>query len=96
LARTLDDWGLLPIAVLPFAADRVARQLRDLTPARREALSDDGLILMDLCVPSGSDWVEVADRAVNLPGVVDHGLFMVDPKNVIVGTPAGARPMAAS
>lgn len=91
LADSLDAWGLLPIAVLPFAADRVTRQLADLTPARRDQPSDDGLVLLDLCVPPGSDWVAVADRAWSLPGVVDHGLFVVEAGNVIVGTPGGAR-----
>ena len=91
LGETLDVWGLLPIAVLPFAADRVTKQLADLSPARRETPSDDGLILMDLCVPAGADWVEVADRAWSTPGVVDHGLFVVDPADVLVGYPDGAR-----
>jgi ribose 5-phosphate isomerase len=81
----------LPIAVLPFAADRVTKQLADLSPARRETPSDDGLILMDLCVPAGADWVEVADRAWSTPGVVDHGLFVVEPADVLVGYPDGAR-----
>lgn len=91
LSDSLDAWGLLPIAVLPFAADRVARQLADLTPARRDQPSDDGLTLMDLCVPAGADWVAVAERAFAIPGVVDHGLFIVDPSDVVVGTPDGAR-----
>lgn len=94
LAHSLDAWGKLPVGVLPFAAERVAAVLADLTPVRREALSDDALVLMDLHVPAGSDWQAVADRVAGVRGVVDHGLFRVDPATVIVGTPEGARPLA--
>lgn len=90
-ADSLDEWGLLPIAVLPFAADRVERRLGDLSPARRATLSDDGLVLMDCALPSGADWAAVARRIGDTPGVVDHGLFVVDPDDVIVGYPTGAR-----
>ncbi len=94
LADSLDAWGLLPIAVLPFAADRVTKLLADLTPARRGTPSDDGLVLLDLCVPAGADWVAIADRAWSTPGVVDHGLFQVEPQNVLVGYPDGARKLS--
>lgn len=91
LADSLDAWGVLPVGVLPFAAARVARQLADLAPSRRDALSDDGLVILDLTVPAGADWGATADRVGRLPGVVDHGLFRVDPTDVIVGTPDGPR-----
>lgn len=94
LADSLDAWGKLPVAVLPFAASRVETVLADLHPVRRDALSDDGLVLVDLQVVPGSDWQAVADRVAGVPGVVDHGLFMVDPGSVIVGTPEGARALA--
>lgn len=92
----LDEWGRLPIAVLPFAEQRVARQCRDLRPERREALSDDGLVLFDLHPPAASDWRRVAGDVAALPGVVDHGLFEVDPTDVLVGRPDGAVPLPSA
>jgi ribose 5-phosphate isomerase A len=90
LVANLDEWGLLPVAVAPFAADWVTRQLADLAPARRPARSDDGMALLDLTIPPGSDWRKVARRVRGLPGVLDHGLFEVPLANVIVGNPDGS------
>jgi ribose 5-phosphate isomerase A len=89
LVRSLDEWGLLPVAVAPFAAAWVAARLTDLQPARRPGLSDDGMALLDLRPPAGGDWREVAARARALPGVLDHGLFEVDLEDVLVGEPDG-------
>ncbi len=89
LVASLDEWGVLPIAVVPFAAERVRRSLRDLMPVRRAERSDDGMVLIDLAVPAGADWQTVAARARSLPGVLDHGLFEVPLADVIVGAPDG-------
>lgn len=89
LVDSLDRWGRLPLAVVPFAASRVARELADLAPQPREGLSDDGLTLIDLRPPEGADWQEVAVRARSLPGVVDHGLFTLHRADVLVGRPDG-------
>jgi ribose 5-phosphate isomerase A len=89
LVASLDEWGVLPIAVVPFAAERVRRSLRDLMPVRRAERSDDGMVLIDLAVPPGADWRAVAGRARSLPGVLDHGLFEVSLADVIVGAPDG-------
>ena len=95
IVTSLDEWGVLPLAVVPFAAEVVMRELADLSPARRPAASDDGMALIDLAVPAGADWVEVADRARRLPGVLDHGLFRVVLSDVIIGHPDGTVTTAA-
>lgn len=89
LVASLDEWGLLPIAVVPFAAERVAGSLGDLAPLLRGSRSDDGMALIDLAVPDGSDWRAIAARARAVAGVVDHGLFEVPLRDVIVGTSDG-------
>lgn len=89
LVSSLDEWGILPVAVAPFAADWVARELADLAPACRPRRSDDGMALLDLAIPPGADWPAVARRVRELPGVLDHGLFEVPLSNVIVGQAGG-------
>ncbi len=91
MVSSLDEWGRLPVATVPFAAQRVAQELADLGPVRRPGQSDDRLALIDLYLPAGSDWSEAAGRARALPGVVDHGLFTGVPLgDVIVGHPDGS------
>lgn len=89
MVASLDSWGVLPVAAIPFGAARLAALLPDLAPARRPGLSDDGLAIIDLHVPAGSDWAAVADRVAGLPGVVDHGLFRVPLADVLVGRTDG-------
>lgn len=89
LVGSLDEWGVLPLAVVPFATEAVMGALADLSPTRRPDRSDDGMDLVDLAVPPGSDWEAVAARARGLAGVLDHGLFRVPLSNVIVGAPDG-------
>ena len=95
IVASLDEWGVLPLAVVPFAAGTVMRELADLAPTRRPADSDDGMALIDLAVPAGADWVEVAARARALAGVLDHGLFRVVLSDVIIGHPDGTVTTAA-
>jgi ribose 5-phosphate isomerase A len=86
----LDDWGALPVAVVPFAAEHVALVLADLSPSRRRGRSDDGLAIIDLTIPAGSDWEGVDARIRGIAGVVDTGLFRVEPRDVLVGAPDGS------
>lgn len=95
LVRSLDEWGRLPVAVVPFAAGRVSEELEDLGPVRRQGRSDDDLVLIDLHVPPDGDWHEWAERASAEPGVVDHGLFSSPLEKVIVGRPDGEARRAA-
>jgi ribose 5-phosphate isomerase A len=89
MVGSLDAWGTLPVAVIPFGARRVARELADLTPARRPGRSDDGLVILDIAVPAGADWPAVAARVEAVTGVVDHGLFRAELDRVLIGDTAG-------
>jgi len=89
VADNLDVWGGLPVAVIPFAAEHVANALADLGPSRRPGRSDDGLVILDLAIPRGSDWAELGVRIRRVLGVVDTGLFCAKPADVLVGAPDG-------
>ncbi|HWH15513.1 MAG TPA: ribose 5-phosphate isomerase A [Miltoncostaeaceae bacterium] len=89
LAPSADAWGVLPVAVLPFATAFVAGALADLAPVARPAPTDDGLTLLDVRPPAGADWEALHARIRALPGVVDTGLFRVSPADVLVGAPDG-------
>ena len=86
-ATSLDAWGVLPVAAVPFAAEYVALALADLSPARRPGRSDDGLAIIDLTIPAGADWEDVDARVRGFAGIVDTGLFRVR-----AGRCAGRRP----
>lgn len=89
MVGTLDAWGTLPVAAIPFGAASVARALADLAPVRRAGHSDDGLVILDLAVPPGSDWAALAARVDATTGVVDQGLFRVPLDRVLIGAPDG-------
>jgi ribose 5-phosphate isomerase A len=89
VAASLDVWGVLPLAAVPFAAEHVALALADLSPTRRPGRSDDGLAIIDLKIPAGADWERIDARIRGVAGVVDTGLFRVAPGDVLVGAPDG-------
>ncbi len=89
IVTTLDSWGVLPLAVVPFAAARVLDLLDEFSPVRRDRRNDDGLALIDLAVPAGASWRALAERVSDIAGVVDHGLFVVPRSDVIIGAPDG-------
>jgi ribose 5-phosphate isomerase A len=90
VADSPDAWGVLPIAVIPFAAAHVMGELADLGPLRRAGHSDDGLVIIDLTIPAGADWSALDRRIRAVHGVVDTGLFRVDPDDVLIGAPDGS------
>lgn len=89
IASSLDAWGVLPIAVIPFGVAHAMLALPDLAPVRRPGRSDDELAIVDLTVPAGTDWEALDVRVRAVPGVVDTGLFRAVPGDVFVGTPEG-------
>jgi ribose 5-phosphate isomerase A len=90
IGMSLDSWGVLPVATVPFAAEHVALALSDLSPTRRPGRSDDGLAIIDLTVPAGADWERLDARIRAVAGIVDTGLFRVEPWDVLVGAPDGS------
>lgn len=89
IADTPDAWGVLPVAVVPFAVAHLRSVLAGMAPETREGLTDDGLAIVDVRPPAGADWAALHARLRAMPGVVDTGLFRVDPGDVLVGAPDG-------
>ena len=87
LVDSLDEWGVLPLAVAPFAAVRVMEQLAAHRPTLRDARSDDGMALVDLHPATGADWPAVAGEARARAGGLHPGLFHAARAAVIVGAP---------
>ncbi|MCB9010906.1 MAG: ribose 5-phosphate isomerase A [Actinobacteria bacterium] len=90
VGSSLDEWGYLPTAAVAFAAHLVMDRLSDLSPSRRPGRSDDGLAIIDVHPPAGADWTAIDARVRATPGIVDTGLFELDPGNVFVGAPDGS------
>ena len=53
------------------------------------------MVLVDLTVPPGADWQQLADRVRALPGVLDHGLFQLVLDDVLIGHSDGSVTTAA-
>ena len=81
----------LPIAALAFGWSNTLRRVAQLLPgaARRDGLNDDGNVVMDAPIPAGADLHALAHALKDMPGVVDHGLFLDLSPEVLVGTPQG-------
>jgi ribose 5-phosphate isomerase A len=89
----------VPIEVLPMAAEPVMRVLRDLgaEPDLRMGVKKDGPVITDQgfwvidAHFNGIDDVEVLDRALlDIPGVLDHGLFLGIVTDVLIGGADGS------
>jgi ribose 5-phosphate isomerase A len=88
----------LPIEVVPFAAAFVEAEVRKLfpniTPRWREGFAtDQGNRILDLPFGSISDPERVADLLSRIPGVLEHGLFLTEIDDVIIGRKSGAIPV---
>src|SRR6266481_1853424 len=69
----------------------VREKLVALASRREGPLSDNGGVLVDAPLPSGTD-LRATDRALKgIAGVVDHGLFLDFAPTVVVGSAAGVR-----
>jgi ribose 5-phosphate isomerase A len=90
VVASLDEWGILPIACLPFARARLLRTLADLAPVPRPRRSDDGLTLIDLTIPAGTDWRALGRDLASRSGIVDHGIFEISAADVFIGAPDGS------
>lgn len=98
LVERLGTTFLLPVEVVPFARSTVARVIRTLgaTPAVRMAeagqpyLTDNGNEIFDCKFSDGITHPEATNRALlDIPGVVDCGLFLGLAHVAVIGDEAG-------
>lgn len=86
----------LPVEVVRFGWRDTQRRLSDLLPdssRRMEGgdayLTDEGHFILDCTIPGGAD-LEALGRELNqLPGVVEHGLFIGLADHALLGRPDG-------
>jgi ribose 5-phosphate isomerase A len=86
----------LPVEVVRFGWQDTQRRLSELLPDSRRRmeggdayLTDEGHFILDCALPEGAD-LEALDREVKqLPGVVEHGLFIGLAERVLLGRPDG-------
>jgi ribose 5-phosphate isomerase A len=91
---------VLPVEVLPMAVTPVLRFLdaRDAHPELRMAdgkdgpvVTDQGFWVIDARFPEGISDPSALDDALNArPGVLDHGLFLDQATDVLIGHPDGS------
>jgi ribose 5-phosphate isomerase A len=84
----------LPVEILPFSPRWTMAQLQQLglLPELRlrdgaPVLTDNGGLIVDCALQQESDLGALAEAIKGLPGVVEHGLFLVEARVVYVGTP---------
>jgi ribose 5-phosphate isomerase A len=98
-AKLVDRLGAtrpLPVEVVRFAWPTTRRRLLDLvpsatlraTPGGAPVVTDEGHHLLDCAVPDG-DLETLATALKSTLGVVDHGLFLTQADEVLLGHPDG-------
>ncbi len=101
LVDRLGQRSTLPIAVLAFGLSSVRSNLRDLGlhgVVRRTLdghlfLTDNGHLVIDVTLED-RELKDLAQQINNVPGVVDHGLFLDEADEIFVQTPKGIEKMA--
>lgn len=88
-SKLVPQLGSHPVAVevIPMARSLVARELVKLggDPAYRQGfLTDNGNIILDVYNLDASSFVDLEQKINCIPGVVDNGLFMHRPANVVL------------
>ncbi|MDA0237396.1 MAG: ribose-5-phosphate isomerase RpiA [Proteobacteria bacterium] len=85
----------LPVEVIPMASAQVARAIRGLggTPElRKDFLTDNGNLILDIHGLSIKNAVELERQLNNIVGVVTNGIFANRPADImVVGTGDGVR-----
>lgn len=97
LVRRLGEHSILPVEVVPFAAPLCMRLLKKLglrpmmrrNPDGSETVSDNGNLIVDCNVDRTFNARRVNRQLLEMPGVVDNGLFLGIAHSVLVAQADG-------
>ncbi|MGO9062954.1 MAG: ribose-5-phosphate isomerase RpiA [Candidatus Binataceae bacterium] len=97
LVRRLGEHSILPVEVVPFAAPLCLRLLKKLrlrpvmrrNPDGSETVSDNGNLIVDCNVDRTLNPRRVNRELLDMPGVVDNGLFLGIAHSVLVAQADG-------
>lgn len=92
----LGQRSALPIAIIPWALASIRADLREmgLNGVVRRTLdgsfffTDNATLILDVMI-GDRDVEELADELDHVPGVIDHGLFINEADEVLIGTASG-------
>jgi ribose 5-phosphate isomerase A len=92
--------GVLPVEVTPFAKDVIEKRFATmgLAPVLRlrdgqPRITDEGHLILDVCVPERIDIAEVVNDIRQLAGVVETGFFPTEASEALIATANGVRRM---
>ena len=105
LSKQLGERWAVPVEVLPFGRETTARRLRQLQKGAKVTLrqkaglpfvTDAGNFIYDLTLGPLSDPHDWQTRLLQLPGVVETGLFLQSADLVLVAGRAGVRTLTTA
>jgi ribose 5-phosphate isomerase A len=92
--------GVLPVEVTPFARDVLEKRFATmgLAPVLRlrdgqTRITDEGHLILDVRVPTGTDIADVVAAIRQLAGVVETGFFPTEASEALIATADGVRRM---
>jgi ribose 5-phosphate isomerase A len=88
----------LPVEVVRFGWRDTRRRLAELVPDNEQRLredgepyvTDEGHLLLDCVIPADADPAELGRAIKQVPGVVEHGLFIGMVERALLGRPDGS------
>jgi ribose 5-phosphate isomerase A len=96
MVERLGERFKVPVEVVRFGWRDTQRRLGEILPdSERRTLGGDPFLtdethyILDCPIPPDADVEELAERIDQVPGVVEHGLFLHEADRVLIGTPEG-------
>lgn len=99
LVKNVGEKHMIPVEVIPSAVSLVVNKLRKLgynvviresAGKKGPVISDSGGVLLDVKPPEGVSIEDVSNQLIQLPGIIETGLFLTEYNVVIVGFPDGS------
>lgn len=92
MVESLGSSNTLAIAVLPFGLGPIRAELRSMGligVCRRKIngelfITDNGNLILDVTIDDGEDLEQLAATLNDMPGVIDHGLFLDEADEILV------------